>query len=34
MKKFMLIALLFVGAAMPVWADTISTDKSDFAEIS
>lgn len=34
MKKLMLIALLFVGAAMPVLADTISNDKSDFAEIS
>ena len=34
MKKLMLIALLFVGAAIPVLADTISNDKSDFAEIS
>ncbi|MBO6281780.1 MAG: M15 family metallopeptidase [Alphaproteobacteria bacterium] len=34
MKKFLLVAILCAGTSIPAWADTISYDKTDFAEIS
>lgn len=34
MKKFLVVLMLIAGSFAPVFADTISTDKSDFAEIS
>ena len=34
MKKFLAALVLLFGCVMPIWADTISYDKSDFAEIS
>lgn len=34
MRKFLMILLLLAGNTMPAWAETISYDKSDFAEIS
>ncbi|MCR5262017.1 MAG: M15 family metallopeptidase [Candidatus Gastranaerophilales bacterium] len=34
MKRFLIILLIIAGSFFPVFADTISVDKSDFAEIS
>jgi len=34
MKKILIACMLTAGLVAPVWADTISTDKSNFAEIS
>lgn len=34
MKKFLIITLLLAGSVMPVWAETISYDKTDFEQIS
>ncbi len=34
MKKVAIALLLVASCAVPMWADTISTDKSDFAEVS
>ena len=34
MKKFLTTLLIIAGSAAPVWADTTSQDKSDFALIS
>lgn len=34
MKKFLAALMISVSLSMPVWAETISDDKSDFAEIS
>lgn len=34
MKKLTIAIVLLAGCLLPVWADTISTDKSDFAQIS
>ena len=34
MKKIFAVLMISVFTSMPVWADTISEDKSDFAEIS
>lgn len=34
MKKLTIAIVLLAGCVFPVWADTISTDKSDFAQIS
>ena len=34
MKKFAITLILLMSASLPVRAETISTDKSDFAEIS
>ena len=34
MKKFLIFTMLFSISFMPVWAETISYDKSDFEEIS
>lgn len=34
MKKFLVILLISVCTSLPAWAETISDDKSDFAEIS
>ena len=33
MKRFLVICILMFGCTVPVWADTISCDKTDFAEI-
>ncbi|MBO4675792.1 MAG: M15 family metallopeptidase [Elusimicrobiaceae bacterium] len=34
MKKLVITLLLIAGGVFPVWADTVSTDKTNFAEIS
>lgn len=34
MKKSLIISLMFVVGTSPVWAESVSYDKSDFAEIS
>ena len=34
MKKFLIVLLIFTICPVYIWADTISTDKTDFAEIS
>lgn len=34
MRRFVMTWILAVSCLVPVWADTVSTDKSDFAEIS
>ncbi len=34
MKKLTMAVVLLAACLVPVWADTISTDKSDFAQIS
>ena len=34
MKKFLIALIFAAGTVIPIWADTISCDKSDFAEIS
>ena len=34
MKKFLTALVVLFGYIMPIWADTISYDKSDFAEVS
>ena len=34
MKKLVITLLLVASCVVPMWADTLSTDKSDFAEVS
>jgi len=33
MRKLLIALIVITGSIMPIWADTISCDKSDFAEI-